>query len=75
VEIGDNAIVVGVKVPDGTVIPSGSVVLTKKDVGLLNPEAVAPSTRLASIMDIFLVGMVPIVFGLVVSMILRKKEH
>ncbi len=75
VEIGDNAIVVGVKVPDGTVIPSGSVVLTKKDVGLLNPEAVAPGTRFASIMDIFLVGMVPIVLGLVVSMILRKKEH
>jgi carbonic anhydrase/acetyltransferase-like protein (isoleucine patch superfamily) len=75
VEIGDDAIVVGVKVPDGTVIPSGSVVETPKDVRLLNPGAVAPGTKWASIMDLFLVSMIPILPGLVTSVILRKREH
>lgn len=75
VQIGDDAIVVGVKVPDGTVIPSGSVVETQKDVRILNPDAVAPGTRWASITDIFLVSMIPILLGLVISVVLRKKEH
>lgn len=73
VEIGDDAIVVGVNVPDGTVIPSGSVVQTQKDVRMLNPGAVVPGTKWASIMDLFLVSMIPILLGLVVSVILRKK--
>lgn len=75
VQIGDDAIVVGVKVPDGTVIPSGSVIETPKDVRLLNPTAAAPGTKWASIMDLFLVSMVPILLGLVISVVLRKKEH
>jgi len=75
VQIGDDAIVVGVKVPDGTVIPSGSVIETQKDVRLLNPDAVAPGTRWASITDIFLVSMIPILLGLMISVVLRKKEH
>jgi carbonic anhydrase/acetyltransferase-like protein (isoleucine patch superfamily) len=75
VEIGDDAIVVGVKVPDGTVIPSGSTVKTNKDVRLLNPGAAAPGSNWASIMDLFLVSMVPILPGLVISVILRKREH
>jgi len=73
VQIGDDAIVVGVKIPDGTMIPSGSVVETKKDVRLLNPGVVAPGTKWASIMDLFLVSMIPIILGLVTSVILRKK--
>ncbi len=75
VEIGDDAIVVGVKVPDGTVIPPGSVIQTPKDVRLLNPGAAAPGTRWASIKDIFLVSAIPILLGLVTSLILRKREH
>lgn len=75
VQIGDNAIVVGVKIPDGTVIPSGSVVETKKDVRLLNPGAVAPGTKWASITDLFLVSMIPIILGLVTSVIFREKKH
>ncbi len=75
VEIGDDAIVVGVKIPDGTVIPSGSVIETKKDVRLLNPDAVAPGTKWASLMDLFLVSMIPIFLGLVTSVILREKKH
>ena len=73
--IGDDAIVVGVKVPEGTVIPSGSVVQMPKDVRLLNPGAVAPDTRWGSIKDIFLVSTIPILLGLVISEVLRKKEH
>lgn len=75
VTIGDNAVVVGVKVPDGTVIPPGSMIQTRKDVRLLNPDTAASGTGQASITDMFFVAMIPIVLGLMASLILRKNEH
>jgi hypothetical protein len=70
--VGDNAVVVGVKVPDGMVIPSGSMLTSQKDVRKLNPQESVSTT--ASLLDLILVAMTPIALGLAGSLILKNKK-
>ena len=74
VVIGDNAVVIGVKVPDGTIIPPGSLVQTRKDVRILNPEAFEKAGKPASVLDLSLAAMIPIMLGLIGSLFLKKRK-
>lgn len=73
--IGDNAVLVGVRLLDGAIIPPNTVLDKQRDANLFNyaTQKYKESTTPASIFQLAIASLIPVGFGLIGSMILGKK--